>query len=78
MLTILEFNAEAFTLATQYVSRSVCLRRGTEWRRTATDDAIAQSRVLIANADALLAINATRLGWLWPAHCPGLPAEEDR
>jgi hypothetical protein len=75
MLTIREFNADAFTRAAQYTSRVVAFRRGTECRAVATGDAVAQSRVLIANADALLAINALRPGWLWPA---ASPAEEDR
>jgi len=68
MLTIREFNADAFTRAAQYISRAFVLRHGTEWRVAATGDAVTQSRVLIANADALLAINALRLGWLWPAY----------
>ena len=78
MLTIREFNADAFTRAAQYISRALILRRGTEWRVAATGDAVAQSRVLISDVDALLAINALRLGWLWPSYCAVSPADEDR
>ena len=77
MLTIREFNADAFRRAAWYVSRAVVLRHGTEWRASASENAVAQSRVLIANADALLAINALRLGWLWPAYSAS-PADVDR
>jgi hypothetical protein len=76
MLTIHQFNAEAFARVAQYVSRASVLRRGTEWRMAAMEHAVARSQVLIANADALLTINATRLGWLWPDYCTGSPAEE--
>lgn len=78
MLTIHEFNADAFARAAEYISRAFCLRRGTESRVAQTEGAVAQSRVLIANTDALLAINAMQLGWLWPAYRSALPAEEDR
>jgi hypothetical protein len=42
----------------------------------ATEHAVARSQVLIANADAVLTINATRPGWLRPDYCTGSPAEE--
>lgn len=77
MLTIRESNADALARATQYISRAFVLRHGTEWRVAATRDAVAQSRVLIVNTDALLAINALRMGWLWPAYCSASPADED-
>jgi hypothetical protein len=60
-LTIHEFNTDAFARAAQYISRAFCLRRGTQSRVAQTESAVAQSRVVIANADALLASNAMQL-----------------
>jgi len=78
MQKIREFNADAFACAAQYVSRTLCLRHGTERRALATLEAVAQSRALIASTDALFALSAMRPGWLWPAYCSRSPAEEDR
>jgi len=60
-----EFNADAFMRTTQYTSRMILQRGGTEKRRAATQDAVEQSRALIVKVDSLLAADAMRLGWLW-------------
>jgi hypothetical protein len=73
-----EFNADAFICTVRYVSRAFCLLHGTQWRAAATRQTVGESRVLMAEVDALLVIDARRLGWLWPAPCSVSPAEEDR
>jgi hypothetical protein len=39
----------------------------TEELLAATQQTLAQSRALVAEADTLLASDATQTGWLWPA-----------
>lgn len=71
MLTIRAYNAAAAISLTDYAARSVCLRRGTIGRITATQEAVAHSRALMGNIDTLLAeltSELARKGWLWPAH----------
>jgi hypothetical protein len=68
----LRFNADASKLLAQYESRALLLRRGTAERATATGEAIAKSRALIARIvelEARFAADAMRAGWLWPARC---------
>jgi hypothetical protein len=81
MLEIRAYNAAAAIGLADYTERALCLRRGTADRMTATQEAIAHSRALMANIDTLveeLASELTRKGWLWPAYrsAPGAPEME--
>jgi hypothetical protein len=62
------FNANAFKCVARYRSRAIVLGRGTEWRVAASQEAVAQSQTLIFRADAVLARDAMRPGWLWPGY----------
>jgi hypothetical protein len=78
MNTIRAYNAAASINLAGYAERALCLRRGTTDRMTATQAAIAHSRVLMANIDTLVAELTSELtgkGWLWPAYrsAPGEP-----
>lgn len=44
------------------------LRCETQQMVSATRESLAQSRALIAKAEAVLAFNTTRTSWLWPAY----------
>jgi hypothetical protein len=55
MHKIRAYNADAAISLTDYAGRAFSLRRGTTDRMTATQEAIAHSRALMANIDTLLA-----------------------
>jgi hypothetical protein len=81
MIKICAYNAAAAISLADYAERALCLRRGTADQMTATQEAIAHSRVLMANIDTLVAeltSELTRKGWLWPAYrsAPGAPEME--
>jgi hypothetical protein len=64
----IEFNANAAAGLSRHVSESLRLRRKTGEILSATQETIAQSRAIVAEADALLAVHATRVECLWPAY----------
>jgi hypothetical protein len=71
MLKIRAYNATAAIGLADYTERAIGLRRGTAARITATREAVAHSRALMANIDTLVAeltSELTRKGWLWPVH----------
>jgi hypothetical protein len=55
MLTIRAFNDVATIYLADYVSSALCLRRDTERQVTATQEAVAHSRALMVEVDALIA-----------------------
>jgi hypothetical protein len=63
-----KFYDDAFTSLARYVTIVPHLRNEIARQVTETQEAIIQSRALMAKADAILAMNATRPGWLWPAY----------
>jgi hypothetical protein len=67
MLKIRAYNVAAAISLVDYAERALRLRRGTTDRMIATQEAVAHSRALMADIDALVA-ELTRMGWLWPAH----------
>ncbi len=58
-----KFNADTRTGLAQYVTAALRLRSEFAKQVTGTQEAIIQSRALMAKVDA----DATRPGWLWPA-----------
>jgi hypothetical protein len=71
MLKIRAYNVAAAISLADYAERALRLRRGTTDRMIATQEAVAHSRALMADIDALVAeltSELTRMGWLWPAH----------
>jgi hypothetical protein len=60
------FNVDAIIVLVEYESRALRLRQGTADRVVATREIVAHSRVLIAELDALLGMDAFRMGWPWP------------
>jgi hypothetical protein len=63
-----KFYDDAFTSLARYVTVVPHLRNEIAKQVAETQEAIIQSRALMAKADAILAMNATRPGWLWPAY----------
>jgi hypothetical protein len=63
-----KFNEDALTSLARFVTVTGRLRSEIAERVTETQEAIIQARALMAKADASLAANATRPGWLWPAY----------
>jgi hypothetical protein len=63
-----KFNDDAFTSLGRYVTVVRRLRSEIAKQVTGTQEAIIQSRALMAKVDAGLAMNATQPGWLWPAY----------
>ena len=63
-----QFNDDASARLAQFEARSLLLRQGTIWRAGLAQKVVAESRMLIDIADAVLAREATRSGWLWPAY----------
>jgi acyl-coenzyme A thioesterase PaaI-like protein len=63
MLKIRACNVAAAISLADYAARALCLRRGAPDRMTATREAVAHSRALMANVDTLVA-ELTRKGWL--------------
>jgi hypothetical protein len=61
------YNVDASKLLFAYVSEAFRLRRQTSDLSVGTQEAIIQSRALIAKVDDSLALNAPP-GWLWPAY----------
>jgi hypothetical protein len=67
MVTIHEFNAAATVYLADYASRALFSRRDTGRRMSATEEAVAHSRALMVQVDALIAKLIPK-GWLWPAY----------
>jgi hypothetical protein len=66
-----QFNADASTLLRQYGSRALLLRRGTSERVAVTQEAVANSRALIARIvelEANFVADAVGTGSLWPVY----------
>jgi hypothetical protein len=64
----LRYNVDTRERLVDYVSQVFRLRRNSADLTVGTQEALIQSRALIANVDDILAMNAKRLGWLWPAY----------
>jgi hypothetical protein len=56
------------SMPANYVSQVFRLRHNSADLTIGTQEALIQSRALIAKVDDILAMNAKRLGWLWPAY----------
>jgi hypothetical protein len=70
-LKIRAYNASAAIGLTDYTERAISLRRGAAARITATQEALAHSRALMASIDTLVAeltSELTRKDWLWPTY----------
>jgi hypothetical protein len=64
----LKYNVDASKLLFAHVSEVFRLRRQTSDLSVGTQEAIIQSRALLAKVDDVLAMHAMREGWLWPAY----------
>jgi hypothetical protein len=63
-----EFNAGALIELARHSEAARNFRRGTSNRSVETQEAVVRSRVLLANLDAVLLVDTTRAGWLWPVY----------
>jgi hypothetical protein len=63
-----EFNVHAIANLARHVSAASCLRSKTKEILSATQETLARSRALVAEADARLAMNLMQPPGLWPAY----------